>query len=269
MLTTSEIIKKYLLRTKKSLGQHFLLNSSLTDKIAKCAGDLKNFSVLEIGPGPGCLTRSILDAGAKEVVAIETDERCINALDKEFQIYGERLRLVQADALKIKEVDYVKPKFKIISNLPYNIGTVLLFKWLDQIENFESLTLMFQKEVAERIIAKPNTKQYGRLSVMCQFLCDAKKHFDIKPSAFSPPPKVMSSVISLYPKKSETKSVDINKLSEVCKILFGQRRKMIKSSLSKLTDNVDEFIRQTGINPTLRPEQLSVSEIVGIAKLIK
>lgn len=267
-LTTSEIIKKYNLQTKKSFGQNFLLDSNLTDKIVKCAGDLKNFEVLEIGAGAGGLTQSILKAGAKKVVAIEFDERCVNALKNEMKEYGNRFELIQADAIKIKETDYLKPKFKVIANLPYNIGTVLLFKWLKELENFESLTLMFQKEVAERITAKPNTKQYGRLSVMTQFVCDVKKHFDVNPKAFTPPPKVTSSVISLYPRKPIMDDVDMEKLSLVCKTLFGQRRKIIRTTLKKLVKNVDEFLSELKIEGGRRPEQLSLIEFGRIAERI-
>lgn len=265
-LTTSEIIKKYKLQTKKSFGQNFLLDSNLTDKVARCAGDLNDFEVLEIGPGPGGLTQSILRLGAKKVVAFEMDERCVKALNEEMREYGERFEIVQGDAIKLKETDYLKPKFKVIANLPYNVGTVLLFKWLGELENFESLTLMFQKEVAERIIAKPNTKQYGRLSVMTQFVCDTKRGFDIKPSAFTPPPKVMSSVITLYPRKPLLNGVDIDKLSSVCKTLFGQRRKVIRTTLKKLVDDVDEFLNKVGIDGGLRPAQLSLEEFGVIAK---
>jgi 16S rRNA (adenine1518-N6/adenine1519-N6)-dimethyltransferase len=268
VLTTSEIIRKYQLQTKKSFGQNFLLDSNLTDRVAKCAGDLKNFEVLEIGPGPGGLTQSILRLGAKKVVAFEMDECCVNALMEELKEYGKRIKIVQGDAIKLKETDYLKPKFKVIANLPYNVGTVLLFKWLGQLENFESLTLMFQKEVAERIVAKPNTKQYGRLSVMNQFVCDVKKHFDIKPSAFTPPPKVMSSVITLYPRKPLMKGIDMDKLSLVCKTLFGQRRKVIRNTMKKLTNNPNEFLEKLNINQNKRPEQLTLIEFGTIAKNI-
>jgi len=267
-LTTSEIIKKHQLQTKKSFGQNFLLDSNLTDKVAKCAGDLEGFEVLEVGPGPGGLTQSILNLGAKKVVAIEMDDRCVNALNEELREYGDRIQIVQGDAIKLKEIDYLKPKFKVIANLPYNIGTVLLFKWLDELELFESLTLMFQKEVAERIVAKPNTKQYGRLSVMTQFVCDTEKHFDINPSAFTPPPKVMSSVISLHPRKPILEGVDMEKLSLVCKTLFGQRRKVIRTTMKKLTDDVSRLLDKLEIDDGLRPAQLSLENFGRIAKEI-
>jgi len=266
MLTTSEIIKKYKLQTKKSFGQNFLLDSNLTDKVAKCAGDLINYEVLEIGPGPGGLTRSILKINPKKLIVIETDERCIQALEKEFIKYRDKLKIISADALRIKEADYFKNKIKIISNLPYNIGTVLLFKWLSNAQNFESLTLMFQKEVAERIVAKPCTKQYGRLSIMCQFLCDVNKHFDIKPTAFVPQPKVTSSVVSLYPKKEYcVKDVNINNLSKLTQLLFSQRRKMVKSIL-KSKPNAKEILKKCDISENKRPEELSIKNFALLSK---
>jgi 16S rRNA (adenine1518-N6/adenine1519-N6)-dimethyltransferase len=268
-LSTLEIIKKYKLQTKKSFGQNFLLNNHLTDKIAQCAGDLKNFEVLEIGPGPGGLTRSILKLGAKKVFAVEMDERCVNALKNEMTEYGKTFELIQADALTIKETDYLKPKFKIIANLPYNISAVLLFKWLDELELFESLTLMFQKEVAERIVAKPRTKQYGRLSVMTQFVCDAKKEFDVGSNAFMPAPKVTSSVITLYPRAPLMEDIDMKTLSLVCKTLFGQRRKVIRTSLKKLVLNAEELLNKLEIDSGKRAEELSLEEFGKIAKEIK
>lgn len=271
MLSLAEVVKKYNLRTKKSLGQNFLLNESLTDKIVDFAGDLKDKRVMEIGPGPGGLTRSILKQNPEKLVVIDMDERCIEAL-KELQQepdYKDKLELVHGDALLINETDYLAPKIKLISNLPYNIGTVLLFKWLDKAEIFESLTLMFQKEVAERICAKPRTKDYGRVSIMAQFLCETKKHFDVKPTAFVPPPKVMSSVISLYPReKLPAEGVDIKKLSRLCKLLFGSRRKVIRSTLKNVAVNGKEVLEKLGINDGKRPEELTVEEFAKISKEI-
>lgn len=271
MLSLTEVVKKYNLRTKKSLGQNFLLNESLTDKIVGFAGDLKDKRVMEIGPGPGGLTRSILKQSPEKLVIIDMDERCIEAL-KELQQepgYENKLELVHGDALLINETDYLEPKIKLISNLPYNIGTVLLFKWLDKIEIFESLTLMFQKEVAERICAKPRTKDYGRVSIMAQFLCETKKHFDVKPTAFVPPPKVMSSVISLYPReKLPVDGVDLSKLSRLCKLLFGNRRKVIRSTLKNVSVNGKEVLEKLGISDTKRPEELTVEDFAKISKEI-
>lgn len=269
MLSLTETVKKYNLRTKKSLGQNFLLNESLTDKIVAYAPKLTNKRVMEIGPGPGGLTRSVLKQKPEKFAVVDMDERCIEAL-KELQHepeYEGLLEIIYGDALEIEETDYLKPKINIISNLPYNIGTVLLFKWLGNIENFESFTLMFQKEVAERITAKVGTKSYGSISIMAQFLCEVKKHFDIKPTAFVPPPKVMSSVISLYPRKNPlVEGVNIKKLSRLCKLMFSNRRKVIRSTLKNIARNSEEVLKKLSIDDSKRPEQLTVSEFAQLSK---
>jgi len=174
--STSELIKKYGLDAKKSLGQNFILDKNFTDKIAKSIGDISEYEVIEVGPGPGSLTRSILDAGAKKLISIEKDQRCLTALAELKNFYGQRFQIISDDALEIDETQITDStkKFKIIANLPYNIGTVLLIKWLKIAPKISSMTLMLQKEVVERIIAKPNTKHYGRLAVMVNFLCDSK-----------------------------------------------------------------------------------------------
>lgn len=195
------VIKQYDLLPKKNLGQNFLLDQNITDKIVKASSMKSGDNILEIGPGPGGLTRSILALNPTKLTAIEQDSRCIKILEELKLIYPQ-LTIVNGDALKIYEQDLVPAKTRIIANLPYNIGTVLLLKWLDNINYWSSLTLMFQKEVVERIVAEPCTKDYGRLSVISQILCDLEWHFDLKPEAFFPPPKVTSSVITLKPKNS-------------------------------------------------------------------
>jgi 16S rRNA (adenine1518-N6/adenine1519-N6)-dimethyltransferase len=268
MLTTSEIVKKYRLITKKSLGQNFLLDSNITDKVAKCAGNLDGIEVLEIGCGPGGLTQSILNFGAKKVVIIEMDKRCIDIIAKEFKPnFGDRIEIIEGDAIKIDERKYLNKPCKIIANLPYNVATKLLFQWLEHADYFESMTLMFQREVADRICAKPKTKEYGRVSVMAQFLCEVKKNFDIKPTAFIPPPKVMSSVVTLVPrKKALLDGVDIERLSKVCEVLFGQRRKIIKSKLKSLEIS-EAQASEIGISPNARAEELSILDFARLAKI--
>lgn len=266
MLTTSEIVKKYQLITKKSLGQNFLLDSNITNKIVKCAGDLSGINVLEVGCGPGGLTKSILELGAKKVVVIEMDKRCVDVITTEFKPYfGDRIKIVEGDALKIDEREYLNKPCKVVANLPYNVATKLLFKWLEHAEYFESMTLMFQKEVADRICAKPRTKAYGRVSIMAQFLCETKKNFDIKPTAFIPPPKVISSVVTLTPRKKVLlDGVDVDRLSKVCAVLFGQRRKVIKSKL-KVLGISEEQAEEIGVSATVRAEELSVLEFAKLA----
>jgi len=266
MLTTSEIIKKYQLITKKSLGQNFLLDSNITDKVVKCVGDLNGVEVLEIGCGPGGLTQSILRAGAKKVVIFEMDRRCVDIINMEFKPkFGDRVKVVESDALEIDERKYLNKPCKIVANLPYNIATKLLFKWLEYANYFESMTLMFQREVADRICAKPKTKAYGRVSVMAQFLCETEKNFDIKPTAFIPPPKVISSVVTLVPrKKMLLQGVDVDRLSKVCEVLFGQRRKIIKPKLKAL-GIFEVKANEIGVSPNARAEELSVLDFARLS----
>lgn len=258
-----EVMVRYNLLPKKSLGQNFLLDENITQKVAKTAGNLNGRRVIEIGPGPGGLTRSILDLGADELIAIEMDENCIAALES---LCESRLTVLHQDALKTDFISLFqtdKP-IKIIANLPYNIGTELLFKWLPVINQIESLTLMFQKEVVDRIIACPSTKDYGRLSVMVQWLATAQKAFDLAPHLFTPPPKVTSSVVHIVPKKQPL-SVEFKIMEALVKQAFSQRRKMLKSTLKGFLDF--EFFVQTGIDPTRRAETLSVQEFVRLAEL--
>lgn len=266
MLTTSEIIKKYNLITKKSLGQNFLLHNELVDKIVECAGELNNFEVLEIGIGPAGLTTAILRQNPKKLVSLDLDERCVELAKDEIKPYFENFEPILADAIIINENQLFKNNFKIIANLPYNIATKLLFKWLEQsVDKIDSMTLMFQKEVVDRIIASPSTKDYGRLSVMCQYLCDVKKQFDISPKAFLPPPKVVSSVVNLVPKKNIDLEI-IAKLSFLAKTSFNQRRKTIYNNLKDIYKNTCEVLERFNISPTIRAENLTVSDFYNLAK---
>ncbi len=268
-----ETVRAYGLVAKRNLGQNFLCDSNLLDRIARTAGSLKGNTVIEVGPGPGGLTRALLANGADKVVAIEKDKRCIEALSELQSAAGGRLEVVEADALKIDEAKFLPSpalqKIKIVANLPYNIATELLFKWLDKLHLFESLTLMFQKEVAERITAQPNSKSYGRLSVMSQWLCVCRKEFDIKPEAFLPPPKVTSSVVTLAPREQPLAPAKKELLEKICKTTFGQRRKMLKSSLKQLTDTPETALNLACVDPTMRPENLTIEQFCTLARAME
>jgi 16S rRNA (adenine1518-N6/adenine1519-N6)-dimethyltransferase len=265
-----EVIERHGLRAKKSLGQNFLLDLNLTAKVARAAGDLEGRTVIEIGPGPGGLTRALLMSGVKKVIAIERDDRCIAALEEVSAHYPGRLEIVADDAMKVDLSRLAMPgeKVKIIANLPYNIGTELLVNWLTVPEwppLYESLTLMFQREVALRIAAQAGDNSFGRLSVLCGWRTDAQIMFDIPPTAFTPPPKVVSSVVHLVP-KPDPLEVELKLLEKVTKAAFGQRRKMLRQSLK--TIGGEELLAKAGIDGTRRAETLSVEEFVGLARAL-
>lgn len=260
-----ETMQRYGLEPKKSLGQNFLLDGNITDKVARAAGNLSQIHVIEVGPGPGGLTRSLLRAGAKTVIAVEKDSRCIAALAEIADIVGQRLRVVEADALTINPADLTPAPRAIVANLPYNIATPLLIRWLELIaadaKSFSGLTLMFQKEVAARITVGPGTKEYGRLSVMTQWLCRAEHVFDLPPSVFTPPPKVTSSVIHIVPRETPLVDVPWKVMERVVEKAFNQRRKMLRSALKGLVEKPESLLDAAGIDPTLRAEQLSVQSL--------
>lgn len=286
--STSDLIKKYGLNAKKSLGQNFILDKNFTDKIVRAAGDLSRSTVLEIGSGPGSLTRSILDAGAKKLIVVEKDERCLELLNEFKNSYGDRLEIINGDALeiiwtpqqvggdKLGVVSNMSPhtccvvdeKVKIISNLPYNIGTVLLFKWLKNLDKIESMHLMLQKEVVERITAKPCESHYGRLAVMVNFLCKTRMVFEVSRHVFTPPPKVISAIVEIIPLKNPLMDVEFKKLERVVAVAFNQRRKMLKSSLKTLFKNPEKVLNDVGIRPDLRPENLKIEEFCKLAKVM-
>lgn len=267
-----EVIAKHGLFTRKSLGQHFLLDGSITDKIALYAGDLRESNVIEVGPGPGGLTRSLLSAGAKSLTVVEKDDRCIAIMEELAESWNDgRLKILHGDALKVNLLESVDSPRKIVANLPYNVGTVLLLHWLDDIAasgagTYESLTLMFQEEVAQRIIAAPDTSEYGRLSVICQFLCECRYDFQLPPEAFSPPPKVHSAVITLTPRAKPLFPVSKAVLEKVVAAAFGQRRKMLRSALKQLGVPVEELLERAGIDGTLRAEVLDVATFCRLAQ---
>lgn len=264
-----EVIARHGLEARKALGQNFLFDMNLTRRIARAAGPLDAVTVIEVGPGPGGLTRALLLEGARHVIAIERDDRALGALAEIAAAFPGRLTIVAGDALA---ADYATlaagQRVRIIANLPYNIATPLLTGWLEGERwppFFESLTLMFQKEVAERIVARPGGKDYGRLSVLCQYRCAVKKLFDVNRSAFTPPPKVTSSIVELLPIAAPQPTCSVARLSQVTAAAFGQRRKMLRTSLKSLIDTPEPLLSELGIDPTLRAEQLPVSAFAQLA----
>jgi 16S rRNA (adenine1518-N6/adenine1519-N6)-dimethyltransferase len=264
-----EVIERHGLQAKKSLGQNFLLDLNLTSKVARTAGDLSQATVIEVGPGPGGLTRALLMNGARRVVAIERDERCLAALAEVSAHYPGRLEVIPGDALKTDFAALADGgPVRIVANLPYNIGTELLVRWLTVPSwppFYASMTLMFQREVAERIVAAPATANYGRLGVLAGWRTQTKIAFDVPPQAFTPPPKVTSSVVHLVPRESPLPA-DVKKLGRVTEAAFGQRRKMLRQSLKSLGG--ERLLEATDIDGTRRAETLSVEEFVRLANAI-
>lgn len=267
-----EIIRAHDLRAEKSLGQNFLLDLNLTGKIARTAKFMDGAHVFEIGPGPGGLTRAILQAGARKLIAVEYDPRAIAALESLKMAAGGRLEIVQQDALHARlpalgAAHGMTPSYIIAANLPYNIATPLLTGWMEEVrENpalYREFVLMFQKEVAQRIVAAPSTKAYGRLSVLCQWLCDCKIAFDVPAAAFTPPPKVTSSIVRLVP-RAEKAAGDFAVMEKLTAAAFGQRRKMIRGSLKAYMDVVEAC----GIDPTARAEDIAVKDYAAMAAAI-
>lgn len=261
-----DVIRMHSLQPRKGLGQHFLLDLSLTARIARVAGDITAGSTIEIGPGPGGLTRSLLDAGAT-VIAIEKDERCLAPLKELAGAWPEKLEVIQGDALRIDASALGSAPRRVIANLPYNIGTELLVRWLSKPEAFTSLTAMIQKEVADRIVAEPGSKTFGRLSVLAGWRWETKQAFDVPPEAFTPPPKVESTVIHMVPLERPVAEADAKTLSRVTAATFGQRRKMLRSSLKALGD-AKSLCAAADIDPTLRPEQISVGDFCALARAV-
>jgi 16S rRNA (adenine1518-N6/adenine1519-N6)-dimethyltransferase len=263
-----EVIRRHGLEPRKSLGQNFLLDPRLTLKIARVTGDLAGINVVEIGPGPGGLTRALLAAGAARVVAIERDERCLAALAELAEAYPGRLQIVPGDALEIDAAALMPAPRRIIANLPYNIATPLLIRWLRRIDEWQALGLMFQKEVAERLVARPRSKSYGRLSVLTQWLTEPAAAFDIPPGAFLPAPKVTSTMTVLRPRPAPLAAADFATLERVTAAAFGQRRKMLRGSLKSLGGDALALCAAAGIEPTARAEELDVSAFCALARLV-
>ncbi len=265
-----DVVQRFDLAPKKALGQNFLFDLNLTSRIARSAGTLD--TVIEVGPGPGGLTRALLAAGAKRVIAIERDPRCIAALEEIAQHYPGRLEIIEGDALRFDPRPLLAgERAKIVANLPYNVGTQLLIHWVTTPEwppFWESATLMFQREVAERIVADENDRaDYGRLGVLCGWRTQATILFDVAPSAFVPPPKVTSSVVHLTPRETPA-PCDLAMLEKVTQAAFGQRRKMLRQSLKGLHPDPASLLEPLGIAATARAEELSVSDFLAIANAL-
>ncbi len=266
------VIAEHQLSARKSLGQNFLLDLNLTAKIARQAGDLSRCDVLEIGPGPGGLTRGLLSEGARRVLAVEKDSRCIPALAQIAKAYPGRLQIIEGDALEIDPLAHLTPPIRIAANLPYNIGTELLVRWLTPKEwppFWESLTLMFQREVAERIVAQPGSKAYGRLAILAQWRAEARIAMSLPPGAFTPPPKVASAVVHLTALPEPRFPADAAVLSRVVAQAFNQRRKMLRASLRGLSPDIEDMLRAAGLSPTDRAEQISLEGFCALAREIE
>jgi 16S rRNA (adenine1518-N6/adenine1519-N6)-dimethyltransferase len=266
-----EVIRRHGLAAKKSLGQNFLLDLNLTARIARAAGRLDDVSVVEVGPGPGGLTRALLALGARRVIAIERDQRAVAALAEIAAHYPGRLEVIAGDAREVDPRPLLDGPARIVANLPYNVATALLVDWLT-VEPwppwYDSLVLMFQREVAERIVAAPGSKSYGRLSVLAGWRTDAKILFDVAPSAFVPPPKVTSALVRLVP-RSDPAACDLNALERVTRAAFGQRRKMLRQSLKAVTPDPGALLDAAGLDPTARAEDIPVEGFVALARALE
>jgi len=267
-----EVIRDLGLTAKKSLGQNFLLDLNLTRKIARAAGPLEGTTVVEIGPGPGGLTRALLLEGATRVIAIERDERCLAALQDIGAAYPGRLEVIAADA---RAVDYralsLTPPARIVANLPYSVGTALLIDWLKTEPWppwFDRLVMMFQREVADRIVAKPRTKDYGRLAVLAQWRTATRIVLTLPPDAFTPKPKVASAVVEFAPKAVLEPACNVRQLEKVTAAAFGQRRKMLRASLRQITPDAEALLEGLGLDPKARAEELQIGDFCRIANAL-
>ncbi|WP_128516636.1 16S rRNA (adenine(1518)-N(6)/adenine(1519)-N(6))-dimethyltransferase RsmA [Tabrizicola thermarum] len=267
-----EVIRAHELVAKKQLGQNFLLDLNLTAKIARAAGDLSGCDVLEVGPGPGGLTRGLLAEGARRVVAVEKDARALPALAEIAAHYPGRLEVLHGDALELDLGAHLAPPVKIVANLPYNVGTELLIRWLTPDAwppLWSSLTLMFQKEVAERIVAKPRTEHYGRLALLAQYRCEARIVMTLPPEAFTPAPKVHSAVVQLTALPGPRFPCDFRALQRITAMAFNQRRKMLRASLKGLRPDIETVLDSVGIPPTARAEEIGLEAFCALARVVK
>lgn len=266
-----QVIETHELAAKKSLGQNFLFDLNLTRRIARSAAPLNEATIIEIGPGPGGLTRALLAEGAAKVIAVERDARALPALAEIAAHYPGRLQVIEGDALLVEWASLVVGPARIVANLPYNVGTALLLGWLTKGSwppFYDSLTLMFQKEVALRIAAAPGSNDYGRLSVICQWRCVCKKLFDVNRSAFTPPPKITSSIVQLVPRARPEIECTVTALERVTGAAFGQRRKMLRSSLKSVFETPEKVLETLGIDATRRAEELAVNDFARLALLV-
>ncbi len=266
-----EVIATHGLSARKALGQNFLLDLNLTAKIARAAGDLSQCDVLEVGPGPGGLTRGLLAEGARRVLAVEKDPRCLPALAEIAAAYPGRLDVIEGDALDIDPLSHLTPPIRIVANLPYNVGTELLTRWLEPPSwppVWSSLTLMFQREVANRIVATPGSKAYGRLSILAAWRTDARIVMDLPPEAFTPPPKVRSAVVHLTALREPRFPASAETLARVVKAAFGQRRKMLRASLKGLAPDIEDRLVTAGIAPTDRAEVVTLEQFCALSRVM-
>ena len=264
-----EVIAAHGLSARKSLGQNFLMDLNLTRRIARASGPLAGATVVEIGPGPGGLTRALLAEGAARVIAVERDARCLPALEQIAAHWPGRLQVIEGDAMQLDLVADLSGPARIVANLPYNVGTALLVGWLQGPWPpwWQSLTCMFQREVAERIVARPGTKAYGRLSVLAGWRAEARIAFDVPARAFTPPPKVTSSVAHIRPAAMPT-GVDAQVLERITAAAFGQRRKMLRQSLKAAYPDALDLLARAGIEPTRRAETLAIDEFLALARAL-
>jgi len=267
-----QVIDTHGIAAKKSLGQNFLLDLNLTSKIARLAGNLSECDVLEVGPGPGGLTRGLLAEGARKVLAIEKDSRCMPALAEIGAAYPGKLEVINGDALEVNPLEHLTPPIRIAANLPYNVGTELLVRWLTPKvwpPVWTSLTLMFQREVAERIVAQPGSKAYGRLAILAQWRTDARIVLGLPPEAFSPPPKVHSAVVNLTALEQPRYEADAKTLERVVAKAFNQRRKMLRAALKGIAPDLEDRLIASGIKPTDRAETVGLEQFCALARNIK
>ena len=267
----SRVIAAHGLSARKSMGQNFLLDLNLTSKIARQAGDLSACDVLEIGPGPGGLTRGLLAEGARRVLAIEKDARCLAALAEVAEAAGGRLQVIHGDALQVDPLQHLTPPIRVVANLPYNVGTELLVRWLtpaDWPPFWTSLTLMFQREVAERIVAVPGSKAYGRLALLAQWRADPRIVLHLPPEAFTPPPKVSSAVVHLTARAAPRFPADPKILERVVAKAFNQRRKMLRAALKGAAPDIEDRLIAAGIAPTDRAETVDLERFCALARLM-
>ena len=264
-----DVIRSHDLRARKALGQNFLLDLNLTERIARAAGDLTTHDVLEVGPGPGGLTRALLATGARHVVAVEKDPRCLPALEQIAARYPGRLTVLQGDALTVDVAAHLTGPVRVVANLPYNVGTELLIRWMTPAQwppFWDTLTLMFQREVAERIVARPGSKAYGRLALMVQWRAEARIVLSLPPEAFTPPPRVSSAVVQIRRRPEPLYPADPKTLERVVAAAFGQRRKMLRAALRRLAPDIEDRLRAAGITPTARAEEIGLEPFCALAR---
>ena len=269
MIELKKLLRLYRITPTKRLGQNFLVNQDIAEQVVMSLSNINNSNIIEVGPGAGILTNILLKKDLKSLTVIEMDKRFLPILEKIRSQTSKNFYIINANALKIVEEDIINEHYKIISNLPYNIGTLLLVKWLKKMSLINEIVVMLQKEVADRVLARVGTSNYGRLSVLAPYVCNCERLFDVAPENFSPMPKVNSSVIKLIPKIPRIKFNDIEKMERVCKMAFNFRRKKIKKSLEQIFSNPENELERVGIDYNKRPEELSVYEFYKISCIMQ